>query len=187
MKEMSKMMKTLVTNQNQQMANHVAQLNHIRNRLVMMGRDHVSHAPRNFQHKPNQMYQKKAPTQEPRIPNQIDSTNMVEDEIPYCRPCAQFHQENTCYIANQVMEQGIPKISTQDTPSSKPEFVNMVGQTYPLSYQHWQQAVDYGLEKDLITQTYGENPTQEQVLEMRNARFKGATYKLPKKGEVYTD
>ena len=88
MKKMAEMMKTLVTNQNQQMANHVAQLNHIQNRLVMMERNHVSHAPRNFQHKPNQMYQKKAPTQEPRIPNQLDSSNMVEDAIPYCRPCA---------------------------------------------------------------------------------------------------
>ena len=79
------------------------------------------------------MYQKKAPAQEPRILNQLDSTNMVEDAIPYCRPCSQFHQENTCYFANQVMEQGLPEISSQDTPPSEPEFVNMVGQTYPLS------------------------------------------------------
>ena len=79
MKEMSEMMKTLVTNQNQQMANHVAQLNHSQNRLVMMERNQVSHAPRNFQHKLNQMYQKKAPAQEPRIPNQLDSANMVEN------------------------------------------------------------------------------------------------------------
>ena len=49
------------------MANHVAQLNHIQNRLVMMERNNVSHAPRNFQPKPNQMYQKKAQTQEPSI------------------------------------------------------------------------------------------------------------------------
>ena len=31
------------------------------------------------------MYQKKAPQQEPRIPNQLDSTNMVEEVIPWCR------------------------------------------------------------------------------------------------------
>ena len=87
MKEMPEMMKTLVTNQNQQMANHVAQLNHIQNRLVMMERNHVSHVPRNFQRKTNQMYQKKTPTQESRIPNQLDSVNMVKDAIPFCRPC----------------------------------------------------------------------------------------------------
>ena len=124
---MAKMMKTLVTNQNQQMANHAAQLNHIQNRLVMMERNHVSHALRNFQPKPNQMYQKK--TQEPWIPNQLDSVNLVEDAIPFCRPCSQFHQESTCYIANQVMEHGLPEISSQDTPSSEPEFMNMVGRT----------------------------------------------------------
>ena len=61
-----------------------------------MERNQVSHAPRNFQQNPNQMYLKKAPADEPRILNQLDSTNMVEDAIPYCRPCAQFHQENTC-------------------------------------------------------------------------------------------
>ena len=83
MKEITDMMKTLVTNQNQQMANHVAQLNHIHNRLVMMERNHVSHAPKIFQQNPNQMYQKKVSTQEPRIPNQLDSANMVEDVIPF--------------------------------------------------------------------------------------------------------
>ena len=62
MKEMAEMMKTLVTNQNQQMANHAAQLYHIQSRLVIMEINHVSHAPRNFQPKPNQMHQKKAQT-----------------------------------------------------------------------------------------------------------------------------
>ena len=99
MKEISEMMKTLATNQNQQMVNHDAQLNHIQNRLVMMEINQVSHAPRSFQ-----MYPKKAPAQEPKIPNQLDSTNMVEDAIPFCRPCDQFHEESTCYIASQVME-----------------------------------------------------------------------------------
>ena len=167
-------MKTLVTNQNQQMANHVAQLNHIQNRSVMMERNHVSHAPRNFQPKPNQMYQKK--TQEPRIPNQLDSVNLVEDAIPFCKPCSQFHQESTCYIANQVMEHGLPEINSLDKPSSEPEFINMVGRTYPLTNQHWQHTIDYSQEKDFITQNYGEKPSQEKVKEMRDARFKGATY-----------
>ena len=176
MKEMSKMMKTLVKNQNQQMANHVTQLNQIQNRLVMMEINQVFHAPRKFQHKPNQMYQKKAPAQEPRMSNWLDSTNMVEDAIPFCRPYDQFHQESTRYIANQVMEHGFPETSNQDVLSSEPEFVNMVGQTYPLSNQHWQQAIEYSQEKDFNSQNYGEKLYQEQVKEMRDARFKGATY-----------
>ena len=147
----------------------------------MMERNHVSHAPRNFQPKPNQMYQKKAQTQEPRIPNQLDSINMVEDAIPFCRPCSQFHQESTCYIANQVMEQGLPGISSQHTPSRDPEFMNIVGKDYPLADQHWKHAVDYSLEKDFITQNYGETPTQEKTLKMRNDRFKGGTYQRKEK------
>ena len=35
--------------------------------------------------------------------------------------------------------------------------------------------------KDFITHNYGENPTQEKVLEMRNATFKGATYQRKEK------
>ena len=106
----------------------------------------------------------------------MDSVNLVEDTIPFCKPCSQFHQESTCYIANQVMEHGLPEISNQDTPSSEPEFMNMVRRTYPLAEQHWQQAVHYSLEKDFISQSYGEMPSQEKILEMRNARYKGEVY-----------
>ena len=45
-----------------------------------------------------------------------------------------------------------------------------------MANQHWQQAVDYSLEKDFITQNHGEMSTQEKILEMRNARYKGAMY-----------
>ena len=113
------------------------------------------------------MYQKKPPQQEPRIPNQLDSANMVEEVIPWCRPCDHFHQERTCYIANQVIEHGIPKVSNQETTSSESDHVYMVGQTYPLSNQHWQQATDYNYEKDLLSNLYGEMPTPERIQEMR--------------------
>ena len=67
-----------------------------------------NNGPRNFQPRQNQMYQNKFPQQEPRIPNQLDLANMVEEVIPWCRPHEQFHQESTCYVANQVMEHGLP-------------------------------------------------------------------------------
>ena len=79
------------------------------------------------------MYQKKAPHQEPRIQNQLDSANMVEEVIQWCRPYEKFHEESTCYVENQVMEQGLPEISGQETTSCGPDHVYMVGQTYPLS------------------------------------------------------
>ena len=57
----------------------------------------------------------------------------------------------------------------------------MVGRTYPLTDQHWQQAIDYSLEKDFISKTNGEMPSQEKILEMRNARYKGAAYQRKEK------
>ena len=74
------------------------------------------------------------------------------------------------------MEHGLPKVSSQETTSSDLGHVYMVGQTYPLSNQHWQQAIDYSHEKDLVSHFYGEIPTQEKVKEMKEARFKGAVY-----------
>ena len=73
------------------------------------------------------MYQNKFAQQEPRIPNQLDSAHMVEEVIPWCRSCEQFHQESTCYVVNQVMEHGILEVSSQETTSSEPDHVYMVG------------------------------------------------------------
>ena len=63
----------------------------------------------------------------------LDSANMVEEVIPWCRPCEEFHQESTCYVANQVMEHGLPEVSNQETNTSEPDHIYMVGQAYPLS------------------------------------------------------
>ena len=73
------------------------------------------------------MYQKRFPQQEPRIPNQLDSTNLVEEVIPWCRPCDQFHQERTCYIVNQVIEHEMDDVSNQETTSGESDHVYMVG------------------------------------------------------------
>ena len=56
---------------------------------------------------------------------------MAEEVIPWCRPCEQFHQESTCYVANQVMEHGLLEFSNRETNSSEPDHVYMVGQAYP--------------------------------------------------------
>ena len=57
------------------------------------------------------------------------------------------------------MEHGLPEISGQETNSSEPNHVYMVGQTYPFSNEHWQHAIDYSYEKDLLSNFYGEIPT----------------------------
>ena len=127
------------------------------------------------------MYQKKASQQEPRIPYQLDSTNLVEEVIPWCRPCDQFHPESTCYIENQVIEHGMAEFSNQETTSGESDHVYMVGRTYPLSNQHWQQATDYSYEKDLLSNFYGVMPSPEAIKEMKEAIFKGAVYQIKEK------
>ena len=66
------------------MTNQSEQLNKIQNIIVTLERNN---GPRNFQPKQNQVYQRKFPEQEPRIPNKLDSTNLVDEVIPWCRPC----------------------------------------------------------------------------------------------------
>ena len=81
---------------------------------------------------------------------------MVEEVIPWCISCEQFHQENTCYVANQVMEHGIPKVSNQETTSSEPDHVYMVGQAYPLSLAKWYKPKDETI-VEYYSETYDEN------------------------------
>ena len=57
----------------------------------------------------------------------------------------------------------------------------MVGQTYPLSNQHWQQAMNYGFGKDLLSNFYDVMPPLEAMKEMKDARFKGAMYQRREK------
>ena len=58
MEKVTDMIKNLVTSQNQLMANHFAQLNHMQNRIVTMEKNN---GPRNFHPKQNKMYQNKSP------------------------------------------------------------------------------------------------------------------------------
>lgn len=157
MKEMVDTIKTLV-------ANHTAQMTAMQNRFVTMEKTHVAQLSQlqRFPPKGNQdRWQKKAPPYEKRPPNQLDSTNMVEEVTPFCRPCKYFHEESTCYSAYQVMKHGLPETSSHEAPSREPEYINTIGHTYPLSDQHWQQAVAYSQEKDFTSQNYGEKPTPD--------------------------
>ena len=108
MEKIASMFEKVMTSQDQFMTNQSVQMNKIQNRITTLERNN---GPRNFQPKQNQVYQKKFPQQEPRIPNQLDSTNLVDEVIPWCRPCEQFHPESTCYIANQVIEHGMAEVS----------------------------------------------------------------------------
>ena len=51
-----------------------------------------------FPPKSNQV-PKKTPYNYNNIPNQLDTTNMVQEVIPYCIPCDSLHEEGSCYVA----------------------------------------------------------------------------------------
>jgi len=58
-----------------------------------------------FHPKRNEKWQKKAPSQEQRPPNPLESTNLVDHQaIPFCRPCEDFHEESTCPYYLQICE-----------------------------------------------------------------------------------
>ena len=45
---------------------------------------------------------KKAPYKDNNLPNQLDTTNVVHEVIPYCRPCDSLHEEYSCYVAHRI-------------------------------------------------------------------------------------
>ena len=66
MEKVTNMFEKVMTSQNQFMTDQSVQLNKIQNRIVTL---EINSGPRNFQPKQNQVYQKKFPQQEPRVPN----------------------------------------------------------------------------------------------------------------------
>ena len=53
---------------------------------------------------------KKAPTSRSKAPSPLESTNMVDHQaIPYCRPCGDFHEENTCQAFLQILSEKMAK------------------------------------------------------------------------------
>ena len=113
MKEMNDRMEAL-------QANYTNQLKNMQNWVINMERAQTNQ--KDFPHKGNWV-QKKAP-QEKRPPNQLDSTNMVEEFIPYCIPCEALHEESTCYMARQILDHGLPESSDSEEYLREPEYVN---------------------------------------------------------------
>jgi hypothetical protein len=89
-------------------ATHATQLSALQNRLIAMERSQNQNNI--FQPRPNnEIWKNKSPQQEKRPPNQLESNNVVNEEIPlFCRACEDFHEESTCPIFRQINEQGLP-------------------------------------------------------------------------------
>ena len=99
---------------------------------------------------------------------------MVEEVIPYCRPCEALHEESTYYMAHQILEHGLPESSDSEESARETEYVNAVGQLHPITTKTWSQAREYSQQLDNLTKNFGAKPTTEQIKEM--PKFKGLTY-----------
>ena len=71
------------------------QLKNMQNQVVTMERSHS--IQKHFPPKSNQV-PKKAPYKDNNLPNQLDTTNVVQEVIPFCRPCDSLHEEASCYV-----------------------------------------------------------------------------------------
>ena len=71
--------------------------------------------------------------------------------MPYCRPCDALHEESACYIARQILEQGMPEASQCSIFSSEPKFVNNVGHVHPIPKDAWKEAKEYSQKIDNLT------------------------------------
>ena len=89
-------------------ANHVSQVNAMQNRLITMERSQ-SQVPR-FPPRANQEWKNSFPPQDQRPPNQLEATNMVNDEAPpFCRDFEEFHEEATFPVFCQINEHRPPE------------------------------------------------------------------------------
>ena len=72
------------------------QLKNMQNRLVTMERSYSN--KRSFHPKGNQV-PKKITYKDNNISNKLDTTNVVQEVIPYYIPCDSLHEEASCYVA----------------------------------------------------------------------------------------
>jgi hypothetical protein len=91
-------------------ATHATHLSALQNRLIAMERSRSQN--NRFQPRPNnERWQKKGPPKDQRPPNQLESNNVVNEEIsPFCRACEDFHEESTCPVFCQINEHGLPSV-----------------------------------------------------------------------------
>ena len=161
-KELTQLIKTME-------ANHTTQMNAIQHRLVAMERNQYGR----FQNRGNDIWQKMGPPNEHKPPNPLESTNLVDDSIPYCRPCDEMHDEATCPYVRRILEGGMVGTNEQ---------INVVGKEHHLSMENWMGVVENRQkinkkspsshsvnnfeELDRIIELYGEKYSSSQILEI---------------------
>ena len=125
--------KQMEINQANQSKEHANQMNAIQNRLIAMERGQASRP----QHRPNDKWPKKNPSQDQRPPNPFESTNLVDHQaIPYCRPCGQFHEESTCQLFLHLCDE-------MGSYRAENEQVNMFGHECNIGMYDWMDLMEH--------------------------------------------
>lgn len=111
---------------------------------------------------------KRNPLNDQRPPTPLESANMVDEPIPFCRPCESFYEESACAFARNILGEGKNQQinNVNQDASQESRCADMISSSFAIN--------NFSDEKDLVTQAYGEKPSQEQILEI--AKSKGYTY-----------
>jgi len=145
-------------------ANHSTQLSAMQNKLIAMERAQNN----TFQPRPNnERWKRKSPPRDQRLPNQLESTNLVnEEDPPFYRDFENFHEESTYPVFCQVDEQGFPESSNFVGYRRRIEHINNVRKPHNLSTGHWIQMKENSEdsnkvieEYDNATRLFGKKPT----------------------------
>ena len=82
---------------------YVREMSSMQSRMIQMERNQVQNIqPRNNNNNKenNNPWPKTNPPNDQRPPTPLEFANVVDQHIPFCRPCESFHEESVCAIAN---------------------------------------------------------------------------------------
>ena len=143
----------------------------LQNKVVSLERNRGNNF---YPNKPNDRWQnqRRPPPQDQRPPNPLESTNAVDHQaIPYCRPCGDFHEENTCQVFLQI-------INDKMNERTENEQVNMCGQKYDVGMYEWMDLAQNSQRVESINEVaeaaFGPKPSEQQVSDF--SKYRGITY-----------
>lgn len=128
---------------------HARQISDMQNQLIQMERSrtqNVSPWNNNNNRGSNNLWPRKNPPNDWRPSTPLESANMVDEPIPFCRPCESFHEESTCAFARRILEEGAnQQVNNAGHDASKESrCADMISSSFTIN--------NFSEEKDPITQ-----------------------------------
>ena len=53
----------------------------------------------------NNQWPRRSPPSDQRPPSPLESVNMINEYVPFCRPCESFHEYSTYAFAKKILEE----------------------------------------------------------------------------------